>query len=110
MTLDLTQKDIDDFLYVSSSSALEVLDGFDHDKRIMGLTLGKFSLIDLIKAVLDIIGPSSVKVVTWSAGVKDAKKVAWLKDSKLITDFTIITDHSYVTRQVCSYFNRIIWI
>lgn len=67
--------------------------------RIMGFTDGSFSLIDIIKTVLDVTGPSCVTVCTWSAGIKDANQVKWLIDSKLIKSFTIITDHSYVTRQ-----------
>ena len=69
------------------------------DCHIMGLTMGKFSLIDLIKSTLDKVGKSSVYIATWSAGIKDVHQVKWMVDSDLIYDFKILTDHSYVNRQ-----------
>lgn len=67
--------------------------------RILGLTNGQFSLIDLIYSVLKKVGRSRVIVATWSAGIKDVHQVKWMVDSDLITDFKILTDHSYKTRQ-----------
>jgi len=67
--------------------------------RVMGLTDGAFSLIDLIHAVLKKIGKSDVIVTTWSAGIKDANHVSWMKNSGLINSFLLVTDHSYVNRQ-----------
>jgi hypothetical protein len=75
------------------------LQDFGKDTRVVGLTMGEFSLIDLIHAVLQKTGPASVIVATWSAGIKDAHQVRWMIDTDLITDFKILTDHSYVTRQ-----------
>lgn len=67
--------------------------------RIMGLTRGNFSLIDLIHGVLRRTGPADVVITTWSAGIKDVHNVRWMLDSDLIRKFTLITDHSYKTRQ-----------
>lgn len=67
--------------------------------RIIGLTRGDFSLIDLIHSIIKKIGKSKVICCTWSAGIKDANQVRWLLNSNLIESFTLITDHSYVTRQ-----------
>lgn len=67
--------------------------------RMIGLTRGQFSLIDLIYAILKKIGRSKVVCVTWSAGIKDVHNVKWMIDSDLIEKFTLITDHSYKTRQ-----------
>lgn len=67
--------------------------------RILGLTMGNFSLIDLIYSVLKHTGRSRVVVGTWSAGIKDVYQVKWMIDSDLISDFKILTDHSYKTRQ-----------
>lgn len=71
----------------------------EKDCHIVGLTMGEFSLIDLIKATLDKIGRSSVYIATWSAGIKDAHQVKWMLDTDLITDIKLLTDHSYVNRQ-----------
>jgi hypothetical protein len=67
--------------------------------RILGLTRGDFSLIDLIHSILKKIGKSRVICCTWSAGIKDANQVRWMLNSNLIDSFTLVTDHSYVTRQ-----------
>jgi hypothetical protein len=67
--------------------------------RVMGLTDGRFSLIDLIRSLLTVTGPADVVATTWSAGIKDANQVAWMKNSSLIRSFTLVTDHSYVNRQ-----------
>jgi len=67
--------------------------------RIMGLTRGYFSLIDLIHSILKKTGPAHVACTTWSAGIKDVHQVEWMKESKLMKSFVLITDHSYVTRQ-----------
>lgn len=67
--------------------------------RIMGLTNGEFSLIDLVFHILSRIGKSNVAIATWSAGIKDANQVRWLLDSDLIGGLKILTDHSYATRQ-----------
>jgi hypothetical protein len=70
-----------------------------NDVRIIGLTNGAFSLIDLVHSVLKKTGPAHVICTTWSAGIKDAHQVKWMQDTDLIRSFTLITDHSYVTRQ-----------
>lgn len=67
--------------------------------RILGLTNGKFSLIDLIYSILKKIGKSDVVIATWSAGIKDTHQVRWMIDTDLINNFKLLTDHSYKTRQ-----------
>jgi hypothetical protein len=76
-----------------------VLKNFAPGCRIMGLTRGCFSLIDLIYNVLKHTGPADVAIVTWSAGIKDVNNVKWMVDSHLIKSVKLITDHSYKTRQ-----------
>lgn len=76
-----------------------VLSTFAPGCRIMGLTRGDFSLIDLIHGLLKKTGRAQVTCVTWSAGIKDVHNVKWLVDSDLIEKFTLVTDHSYATRQ-----------
>lgn len=80
-------------------NAKDVVSLIEPNFRLLGLTNGQFSLIDLIKAILDKIGKSDVVCVTWSAGIKDANQVSWMKNSNMLKSFTLITDHSYVNRQ-----------
>lgn len=85
-------------VFKSANSDL-ALSAFKKDCRIIGFTKGEFSLIDLIHSVLKKTGKARVIVGTWSAGIKDAHQVRWMMDSDLISDFKILTDHSYKTRQ-----------
>lgn len=94
----LSQK-IANFQYLANDSASQVAAKIKKDVRLIGLTRGQFSLIDLIYSILQVTGPAHVKTVTWSAGIKDANTIAWMVNSDLIKSFVIITDHSYVTRQ-----------
>lgn len=73
--------------------------GFAAGCHIIGLTMGQFSLIDMIHSVLKKTGPADLYIATWSAGIKDANQVRWLLDTNLITGVRIMTDHSYVNRQ-----------
>ena len=82
----------------NSNSDLAV-EKFEKGCRLIGLTDGNFSLIDLIHSILKKTGRARVIVGTWSAGIKDAHQVKWMVDTNLISDFKILTDHSYKTRQ-----------
>lgn len=82
-----------------NDNAKEVVKLIEPNFRLLGLTNGQFSLIDLIKATLEKVGKSDVVCVTWSAGIKDANQVSWMKNSDMLNSFTLITDHSYVNRQ-----------
>lgn len=84
------------FNSLNSDMAVQTL---KKDSRIMGLTRGCFSLIDLIHSVLKKTGPAHVICTTWSAGIKDVHQIEWMKDTELLKSFMLITDHSYVTRQ-----------
>lgn len=84
---------------VFNRNADQVAQMVEPNCRIMGLTQGQFSLIDLIHAILKKIGSSDIICTTWSAGIKDAYQVRWMIDTDLIKSFQIITDHSYATRQ-----------
>lgn len=67
--------------------------------RIMGLTNGKFSLIDLINEISKFSDKCHVICATWSAGIKDANQIKWLMDNDRLLSFKLITDRSYKTRQ-----------
>lgn len=59
---------------------------------------GQFSLLDLIRAVLETTGPASVVASTWSTGVRDAENAAWLVETGQITSLRLITDRSFPGR------------
>jgi len=80
-------------------SADSATQGFDKGCHIIGLTMGQFSLIDMIHSVLRKTGPADLYIATWSAGIKDVHQVRWMLDSNLIRGVRLLTDHSYVNRQ-----------
>lgn len=91
-------KDVDLIQYLPRQKAGEAVEGLVKGCRLMGLTRGQFSLIDLIYEILVRCGRSSVIICSWSAGIKDARTVAWMRETNLIKDFCMILDASYKKR------------
>ena len=85
--------------YFNTKHSDDVVVDLGNKKTIMGLTMGNFSLIDLIKSILDKVGKSDIYIATWSAGIKDVHQVKWMRDSNLINRMYLLTDISYVNRQ-----------
>ena len=48
--------------------------------RVVGLTYGQFSVLEILRHVLSFTGPADVDVVTWRLGAKEARDVARLRD------------------------------
>ena len=67
--------------------------------RVSGLTLGQFSLLDLIRAILAKTGPADVTISTWTAGIRDAETAAWLLSADEIRSLRFVVDRSFATRQ-----------
>lgn len=83
----------------NTANSDDAVSGFTKGCHIMGLTMGDFSLIDLIRSTLEKTGAAELYIATWSAGIKDAHQVKWMLDAKLIRGVRLLTDHSYVNRQ-----------
>jgi hypothetical protein len=88
-----------DLGHFNDTNSDKAVQSFKPGCRIVGLTNGEFSLIDLVHSVLKKTGRANVIIATWSAGIKDVHQVKWMIDSDLINDFKLLTDHSYKTRQ-----------
>jgi len=67
--------------------------------QVYGFTEGKFSLIDVIYAVLKKIVNADIVICTWSAGIKDSHNIKWMIDTKMINTLKIITDMSFPSRK-----------
>lgn len=80
-------------------SARQCLGNIERGSRVIGLTKGQFSLLDLIRAVLETTGPAHLIVSTWSTGIRDAENAAWLLESGQLLSVRMITDRSFPTRQ-----------
>lgn len=80
-------------------TAQDSIKGLAKGVRIVGLTGGQFSLLGLIRAILDVTGPADLLLSTWTAGIRDAETAAWLLAGGQIRSLRILTDRSFPQRQ-----------
>jgi len=66
---------------------------------IVGVTKGQFSLLDLIRAVSDQVGPAALTVSTWSTGIRDTANLETLIDQGAFTSVSLCLDRSFSGRQ-----------
>ena len=81
------------------ANARDSLAGFGHDVEVDILTLGQFSIIDAVEAVLEITGPARVTLATWTAAEFDLTQIEAQIVGAAITDLRLIIDRSFVARQ-----------
>jgi hypothetical protein len=77
--------------------------------RVIGLTMGQFSMLDLLGALLERTGPAAVRLSTWTVGIRDAENAGWMLDNGRMTSFQLFVDKSFPTRQpaYCAAVQRI---
>lgn len=66
--------------------------------RVVGVTKGQFSLLDLIEAILDQIHPADVLVSTWTPGRAEMDRVLALLEDGNIGGFRLLVDRSFPGR------------
>lgn len=86
-------------VFAPSASAERCVAGFEMGQRREVLTKGQFSLLDMVRALLELTGPASVRLSTWSTGIRDAETAAWMLSSGLLTSLQLLTDRSFPARQ-----------
>ena len=86
-------------LATPKGGAVPAADALTPGGAVFGLTCGQFSLLDLVRALLDRTGPADVRISTWSTGICDAEAAKWLITSGGITRLRLYTDRSFPTRQ-----------
>ena len=67
--------------------------------RITGVTKGQFSLLDLIRAISDQVGPAALTVSTWSTGIRDTENLGALINRGAFTSVSLCLDRSFAGRQ-----------
>lgn len=67
--------------------------------RLVGLTKGQFSMLDLVRAVLDQTGAADVVINTWTVGSDDVEHISWLRDVGTIRSFHLVMDASVPQRK-----------
>jgi len=84
------------FRIAGVETAEECIGTLEPGARIVGLTKGQFSLLDLIRAVVRQTGPADVALSTWTMGIRDAENVSWMLESGQLRRFVMLTDRSFV--------------
>lgn len=79
--------------------AKDCIGQIDHGCSIIGVTKGQFSLLDLIRAVVDQTGPANLTASTWSTGIKDTHNIGTLIDKGMFTSVRLCLDRSFSGRQ-----------
>ncbi len=82
--------------YQSAKDCIGVL---EPGHRLTAVTKGQFSLLDLISAVSDQIGPAALTVSTWSTGIRDTQNLGILIDQGAFTSVSLCLDRSFSGRQ-----------
>jgi len=86
-------------LFLAYQPARVVVSQLRRAGRVMGMTKGQFSLGDLIGACLEVTGPASVSISTWTAGIRDGRAMSWMLERGNITSLRLLVDRSFATRQ-----------
>lgn len=79
-------------------TAREVVEAFDRDVELFGFTKGQFSLVQLIEACLELTGPASLTISTWTAARTDLTEILALLDSGSLTGTRWLVDFSLQRR------------
>lgn len=96
-----------EFRIAATESAAEWLGNLTPGCRVVGVSKGQFSFLDLMRAVLDQIGPARVALSAWTAGIQDIEHARWLIDNGVIESLWWLIDRSFASRQP-SYCQRLV--
>lgn len=86
-------------VYAPAAPAVVAVAQLKRGGRVVGMTMGQFSMLDLLAAVLDKTGPAHVRLSTWTAGVRDARNAGLMLDNERMLSFQLLVDRSFASRQ-----------
>ncbi len=82
--------------------ARDAIAGLAGGLDVLGFTKGQFSFVDLIDAVLDVTGPATVTVATWTAAPADMEILGGLRQRGRIKNVRLLVDYSFLTKINCA--------
>lgn len=85
-----------DYLAATAAAAVGPI---EHGMEVYGLSVGEFSLTDLLLHVLEAAGPADVVVSTWTAAGADIEEAFRLVSDGRIRSIRFIVDFSFPSRQ-----------
>lgn len=84
-----------EFRDVPSGPAALAVEGLRPGVRLVGMTKGQFSLLDMIEECLLITGPCDLALSTWTAGLDDVKKAGILLEKGIVQSVRLLIDHAF---------------
>ena len=81
-----------------SESAVEALAGFDKETQIYGFTKGQFSIIDILRHLVGVVGRCELVVSTWTAAHADVTTVLDFVDSGDVSSARWLVDLTFQRR------------
>lgn len=84
---------------MSGESARRCIGRIEKGVDIFGLTKGDFSMIDILRHVVDEIGPCNIDVGTWTAARSDIKQAFNLLNDERLQRVRFLVDRSFPQRQ-----------
>lgn len=97
-SLNMASSDPDSVEMLPYHRAARAVVGLKKGGRVIGMTKGQFSMIDLIRAVVSVTGPADLRVSTWTAGVRDTANAAFMVEKGDLLSFQLICDASFLSR------------
>lgn len=79
-------------------TAAQAIAGLNFENEIYGFTKGQFSLLDLLEACLDITGPTSLQISTWTAARHEIQKLADLQKRGRLLSVRWLIDFTFARR------------
>ena len=83
----------------NTSSARLALRGIDSNIALHGISDGSWSLVDAIREMCHICGPSDVVLSTWTAANANLLDAERMIKSRIIRNFRLCVDRSFQSRQ-----------
>lgn len=82
--------------------------GFGRGREAIFLTVGQFSSVDWIDALLDYTGPADATIATWTAAAADLNRVETWMERVRLNSCSWIVDRSFPNRQpaICDAFRE----
>lgn len=78
--------------------ASEAIAGLNHDVEIYGFTKGQFSLLQLLTACLDVIGPATLTLSTWTAARHEIQSMEKLVQEGRLLSMRWLIDFTFSRR------------
>jgi hypothetical protein len=79
-------------LWAPAAPAAGVAAMLERGGRLIGLTAGQFSFLDLVAAIVAKTGPASLRLATWSLAARDVEELAKMRDAGALTSARLYVD------------------